>query len=385
MGIMHGGRVFAGPFQVRLSLSNRCNIRCIHCYFFSPYLEEATPMTLLRERQVGRQSCESGHMRSLPRFDADTEMTKSLITEMLRGGTSQFLFSGRGEPFVHRNALELMGHAKRGGALCLVNTNGTLLDRAAIDELVEMGFDELRITVMAGSHDVYVQTHPGVHPDTFGRVKENLRYLSERKAARRLRKPKLTLACIVVAQNHDSLFEFAQFAAGVSADRVLYRPVDDVGDSGLAKIVLTPEQAVLVRTQMAEVATYLEDKGISHNIEKFLRVFRRKLDTAAFYRIFPCYYVWVASMVDVDGTVYPCCRCFQPMGNFYEEGFSNVWNGEAYRLLRKEALQINARKTPVRGCACNNCVNHEANSRMYRMLHPLKGRAAEREMRRFYP
>jgi MoaA/NifB/PqqE/SkfB family radical SAM enzyme len=385
MGIMHGGRVFTGPFQTRLSLSNRCNIRCIHCYFFSPYLEKATSMTRLRDRQVGRQSSDGGQASPVPRFDADTETTKALIREMINTGTSQFLFSGRGEPFVHKDALELMGFAKRGGARCLVNTNGTLLDRKAIDELVNMGFDELRITVMAGSRDVYMRTHPDVDPETFDSLKENLLYLAERKAAGRRRKPKITLVCIVVAQNHNGLFEFAEFAAGVSAERVLYRPIDNVEDRGLAKIVLTPEQAFHVRKRLAEVAVYLHDRGISHNIEDFLRGFHGRLDTTAFYRFLPCYYVWLASMVEVDGTVYPCCRCFHPMGNAREEGFTKVWNGEAYGLFRREALQIHTRKIPVRGCACNSCVNHEANSRIYRMLHPIKWRVAEREMRHFCP
>ena len=39
-GILHGGRAFGGPFQASFSLSNRCNLRCIHCYFYSPALEQ---------------------------------------------------------------------------------------------------------------------------------------------------------------------------------------------------------------------------------------------------------------------------------------------------------------------------------------------------------
>ena len=33
MGIVHGSRAFGGPIQTNLRLTNRCNIRCIHCYY----------------------------------------------------------------------------------------------------------------------------------------------------------------------------------------------------------------------------------------------------------------------------------------------------------------------------------------------------------------
>ena len=377
MGIMHGGRAFTGPFQARLSLSNRCNIRCIHCYFFSPFLEKPTSISLLRDLQVSLKPSDNGYGPS-PKFDADTEKTRSLLKELLDAGTCQVLFSGRGEPFLHRNVLDLMGYAKRGGALCLINTNGTLLDPATINELLKMGFDELRITVMGGSREVYMRTHPGIGPETFDSLKENLLYLAGQKAARRVRKPKVTLVFIVVAQNHEGLFEFAEFAAGVSADRILYRPVDDLEDKGLSKLVLAREQSLHVRKQLVEVESYLEDKGISHNIKNFLRVFQQQIDTTELYRIIPCYYGWLSTMIEVDGTIYACCRCSQPLGNIYKEWFNKIWYGPSYERFRKSALHINARKSPVTGCDCNSCVNHEANSRAYQMLHPVKSRLTKR-------
>ena len=74
-------------------------------------------------------------------------------------GVQQFLFTGIGETFMHKNAVEFMRYAKRAGSSCIANTNGTLLAQKIIDELIEMGFDELRVTTMAGTRDVYLRTH----------------------------------------------------------------------------------------------------------------------------------------------------------------------------------------------------------------------------------
>lgn len=42
MGIVHGNRTFGGPIQVSLNLTNRCNIRCIHCFFIRRTLKAET-------------------------------------------------------------------------------------------------------------------------------------------------------------------------------------------------------------------------------------------------------------------------------------------------------------------------------------------------------
>ncbi len=79
--------------------------------------------------------------------------------------------------------------------------------------------------------------------------------------------------------------------------------------------------------------------------------------------------------IEVDGLVYPCCGCYEPLGSIHEKEFHEIWNGEAYHNFRKKALQINKRKKPVNGCDCNSCAHHTANLRTYKMFHPVKGRS----------
>ena len=373
-GIVHGRRAFGGPYQAGIYLTNRCNLRCIHCYYYSPFLEMPAMRQLRRARQKGSGLPDKGYLKDLQTREADTGRTRKLIREMLSTGTRRFQFSGYGEVFMHKDALELMALAKGGGAYCLANTNGTLLDRDKIDELIRMGFDELRVTVLAGTAEIYERTHPGVKPHVFDRLRENLSYMSERKAVLKLDRPRLLLVCIVIAQNHDGLFDFAKMAAEIRADKVLYKPVDDIEDPGLAGLVPSPEQAAEVRRQIEEARRFLDAAGINHNIANFSRVFQRQLDTSALYRVIPCYFGWLSVSIETDGTVYPCCRCYEPMGNVYEGGFSAVWKGAAYNDFRKKTIRLNTGERSPEGCDCGSCPNHEANLRVYRMLNPLRRR-----------
>jgi radical SAM protein with 4Fe4S-binding SPASM domain len=321
---------------------------------------------------MGENPPEKEEMKSILKLEADSERVKTLISQILRMGTRFFQLGGNGEPFFYKNVMEIIGILKAAGCYCSTNTNGTLLDRETVDELIKIEFDDLTITTMAGTHDVYERTHPGISKKVFSDMKQNLHYFAERKAALGVQHPKITLCFIVIRQNFDNVYSFAEFAAEVGAERVFYRPVDDVKEPGLKNLIPTQEQAALVKKQLEAVDSYLESRGISHNIRYFRKVFRQKLDTTALHRLIPCYYGWLAVMIDPDGTVYPCCRCYESLGNVYEKNFSDIWHGESYRKFRKESLGITQKKTTLSCCDCNNCVHHTANLRVFKKLHPLK-------------
>jgi MoaA/NifB/PqqE/SkfB family radical SAM enzyme len=169
-------------------------------------------------------------------MDTDSGRIRTVIEELLNMGTRSWQIGGNGEPFFYRETMELAGILKRSGSHCLANTNGTLINVAMADELIKMEFDELRITTMAGTPDVYVRTHPGTREEMFYKLKDILLYMADQKMSLNVKRPEITLVFIVIAQNVDNLFEFAEFAAHVMADHVLYRPVYDIGDPGLANI-----------------------------------------------------------------------------------------------------------------------------------------------------
>jgi len=365
-GIAHGGRAFGGPYQGALWFTNRCNLQCIHCYFYSPLLPEPNYFDVRAARRGVAAPPDPEEVRRRRTRDADTEATRAVIDDLLVMGTCTFTVAGSGEPMLHPEALEFLGRIKHAGRICCMNTNGTLLNRESVDALVGMGIDELRITTMAGTDEVYARTHPGSPPGTFDRIKDGLLALAERKASSGARRPYLTLICIVVRQNHDALWDFVRFAAEAKADSAVVNPVDDIQDPSMAPLVPTEAEAAAVRAQVPELARYLHERGIRHNLDRFAITFNSRLDTRALYRTIPCYMGWLSVRVTAEGNVYPCCRCYKVMGNVRETRIADIWHGPAYNEFRRTAGQLNRRE----GCACYDCSNNAPNLRMYRLLHP---------------
>jgi radical SAM protein with 4Fe4S-binding SPASM domain len=374
MGILHGGRVFGGPVQANLNLVNRCNLNCIHCFYFSPFLQRSGSRMLTRERPGELEAQDEAEIDRIVNQEADPGKTRVLMDELVSLGTRRFQFSGMGEIFLHRNTVELMQRAKAKGCYGVANTNGTLLNHEIIDEIIAMKFDRLRITTMAGTREMFRHTHPGANAELFDTLQETLLYLSDRKRATGVRWPKVVLSCTVIAHNHQDLADFASFAQAMGVDRIQFHPFDLVGDPGLATMALSPDQARSVRDQLSDVQRFLEAAGISHNIGNYLAASQEHLDTMALYEHIPCYYGWLAVRITVEGMLYPCARCFHSLGNVYESGFRRIWKGEAYRRFRSEALAINHRRTPVAGCDCRSCVHHHANLHVFELLHPIGGR-----------
>ena len=379
-GIAHGSRAFGGPVQASLMLTNRCNIRCIHCYFYSPLIDQSNLGPLRRTRKTLAERPPAEATAQAQQLHADPSMIRRVLDELLQLGTRRFQFSGNGEVFLHESSLELMRRAKQAGAYCLANTNGTLLLPRLADELLAMRFDELRVTVMGGTAEMYSRTHSESGSETFNRVRDNLLYFSEKKKAKGCRRPRIILVDIVADQNCDGLVDFAEFCVRVGADGALFKPVDDLNDPSMFRLVPTVEHAALVRKQLGEVRVRLEAHEIRHNVDRFLAVFGRKLDTAELYRRIPCYYGWLSSMIEPDGTVYPCCRCYEAMGNVCRTSFTEIWNSERYRQYREQAGRINRLQRPPENCDCGSCVHHEANFRVYKALHPLRSREVSRAL-----
>lgn len=375
LGILHGSRAFGGPVQANIDVTNRCNIRCVHCYYHSPLLTLPNLPAVRLARIVKTDPPAAESLAEELRIEADGARTHALLASLLDLGTRRFQFSGNGEVFSHPEMMEFAARVKARRSSCVTNTNGTLLDADKMDRLAKLKFDELRVSMLAGTKEVYQLTHPGIREGMFDWIRRNFLYLAERKRSLGVRRPAVSPVMVIMSHNAADLMNFARFAAEVHAANAIYRVIDDVGDPALKQLELNEEQRAEARRQLTEAERFLDDRGIGHNIPNILQVVRTQLDTTEFHRIVPCYYGWLVARINADGEVRPCCRCYMSMGNTFERDFKEIWYGEAYRRFRREAKTLNKRRTPVPQCACYSCVHHNANLRVYKALHPLKWRA----------
>ena len=124
--------------------------------------------------------------------------------------------SGYGEPTSHPHFLELVRLAKATGAQVEMTTNGTLLDRAVLEELLDLDLDRLVVSVDGTSPARYESIRGRA---SFERLIASLMWLKGRRIQRRGRhgNPQLVLAFVAMRDNMADLEDLPRLACQVGA------------------------------------------------------------------------------------------------------------------------------------------------------------------------
>ncbi|MBW6469405.1 MAG: 12,18-didecarboxysiroheme deacetylase [Coriobacteriia bacterium] len=110
--------------------TQRCNLKCVHCYAQSEDRDYAGEMS--------------------------TEEAKVMIDDLAEFGAPVLLFSG-GEPTIRKDLLELMKYAKGKGMRVVISTNGTLITKEKAEQYAEIGLSYVGVSLDGGkeTHDKF--------------------------------------------------------------------------------------------------------------------------------------------------------------------------------------------------------------------------------------
>ncbi len=113
-----GRRVLGRPLNtLHLELTHRCNLACRACY-------------------LGPALVPAGRPARLP--EGTTRQWLAVVGQAAELGCTSAVVTG-GEPFVRRDALDIVAELRRHGVRCEVNTNGTCVTAAVAERLFELG------------------------------------------------------------------------------------------------------------------------------------------------------------------------------------------------------------------------------------------------------
>ncbi len=102
------------------NMTQRCNLRCVHCYAHAINADHAAELT--------------------------TEEGKTLLDDLARFGCPVVLFSG-GEPLLREDLVELADYAVQKGMRAVVSTNGTLITQDKARALKRVGLSYVGISL----------------------------------------------------------------------------------------------------------------------------------------------------------------------------------------------------------------------------------------------
>jgi MoaA/NifB/PqqE/SkfB family radical SAM enzyme len=356
-GLWSGDAAYAGPFAVTVDVTRRCNLRCIGCPSHSSYLNPPARQQTAVE-------------------DLDAGMFAGLCDELKTIGTGTLVFCGEGEPMLHPHLFEMVAQAKATGARVVLITNGTLLDQAKMQSLLESRLDVLRVSLWGSSAEEIANNYPGTNPEHLNRIGDRLREFTAIKDARRSLLPRIGLHLVINRHNYRKIESFVNLAIETRVNAVSFSPLHS-NFGGLASIALSKEEESLLRDSLRLAGRKLRASGVDHNVEETSLRYdigeevRRKV---------PCYVAWTHPRIRVDGTVQPCGPCNIAVGSLREQSLREIWNGPRYRSFRKKALSPPASGFLDANCDCSYCCHTAYNVRIhqfYKWLAPLGRRKGD--------
>jgi radical SAM protein with 4Fe4S-binding SPASM domain len=287
-----------GPETGMIEPTNLCNLACPTC-------------------PTGTGKIKPLPQMSLARFEA----VISALAPRLRN----LALWNYGEPLLNRDLPAMIGRAKEAGVKVVkVSSNVHFLDGERGRALLASGLDVLILSVDGASQASY-QTFR--RDGDFERVSTQVAWICAEKKRLGLARPRIELQFIVMRHNEHELPEIRRLAAAWGVDRLRIKTVgaDDEATRGLV-----PTSQLLSR--------YREDRATPNADHPF------------------CTMAWDHTVVNVDGSVTPCCY-LRPdmgeefvMGNVFEAPFLAIWRGDKYRAFRA-AMLAGREAMPV----CNRC------------------------------
>ncbi len=220
------------------------------------------------------------------------ELFRKIVDECAALGITHVRMHNYGEAFLDRYLVEKVRYAKEKGIREVgMISNGSLITEKVARAMIEAGLDAINISIDAGGREVFDATRIGLNYD---KVIANVERVVRIRGELGRKHPKLILS--FVRQNN-------------SAD----------------------EQAFIEHWRK------VADKIHITELHNWAGTLNRESDVN-----YPCYRPWLTFTVLWDGRVSLCCADFDGrtiLGDLNSQTIAEVWNGEAYRRVRREHLE----------------------------------------------
>lgn len=289
------------PYNIGIEVSSICNARCVYCAHSS-----------------------KGH--GLYEGNMTWELFEHIISDIKEFPQKIKLIEtfSFGEPLCNPNLAKMIKTIKNEDIAEKINftTNGLLLTKSKIDEILAAGIDTIRISLQGLSSDVYKRIC-GVTVD-FPAFVENLRYLYEHRGICKIR---MKIADIALKDVPDDENMFAKMFG-------------DIADSIFVEHILP-------------IYGHVKYDTIDKTIKQNSLYGRGNVAQTEMHRV--CHRPFYRLRIAADGRITANC-CDQPndivYGNIYKNSLLSVWKSSKHINLLKLLLQGKRFEHPV----CKNCI-----------------------------
>ncbi len=331
------------PLFVEMDVINKCNLRCIMCYFSNDTVYKAQ------------------------RDEIAVEDFARLAEEMLPF-CYNFSFSTGAEPLLHRRLGDLLDTAARYEVPnSLMYTNGLLLYEPIVERMIASKLTTLYVSIDGATKETYERIRVG---GNFDKLMTNLRAFQSAKERAGSWTPDLNINLVLMRSNIRELPAMVRLAADLGAVGVTTCHVYNRASARAAEETLDQDKDLCNR-MFDEARAEAEKLGLPVFLPaKFATAQGRAplpLDLLSERERFKrwngevvgylrdhfagdevrehCQFPWNFLAILWSGDVHPCASWSEePVGNIRTQSFDEIWNGAKLRALRAEHASGSLRK-----------------------------------------
>ena len=286
-----------GPSFINFALTNACNAKCSFCTF---------PSVPAKDRVY-----------------VDARRAKEALDILYDRGIWYITFVG-GEPLLHPQVWDIIGHARDRGIVCMMSTNASYLNESTVRDMKEAGLSTLFISIDAPSVEEHERNRglPGVCQN----IREMVPLLK--------RSGINCIASVTISKTVKDYFKLPAFLRGLGLDKITFsNPMMLYADSYAGYkdsplIDFTPQEIVQVFRDIKRLKANFRVLNPTASLNDMIRFFSKEEVK------FPCLGGYKSFYVDWKLDVYPCQTLNEKMGTIYE--FARV---------------------PFKRLNCNRCIN----------------------------
>lgn len=321
------------PIHIDMGITTGCNIKCVYCYGM-----------IMGRTNVGN------------RYDMPKEVLLPFLDDCAEVGVKSIMLSGEGENFLNPAIYDFCKHADRIGVDVGIATNGTLINKDRILDILR-ACTFIRFNISGANKNTYSKIH-GVN--LFDTVIENIKYCMSLKKEYNL-DVTLGLQMVLLEENKNDIIPLAEIGKELGVDYLVIKPCSDTPNHKLAsplkwypKLKSVYEKAELNST---------DDYSVIIKHEKLLNEGINKFDT--------CYGTPFMIAINGRGDVSPCGHLFSykkdrfHMGNITIQKFKDIINSDKYWDVQMGVRNLN----PNKECE-TNCKQHSINNFLWELKHP---------------